>query len=74
MLFRSSGKEPVVAPPATMLGGLVNYITFQGHKDFHPMNANFGIFSGEEGAKGDVRKEQIIRQARRQFREFFDQL
>lgn len=69
-----NGKEPVVAPPATMLGGLVNYITFAGHKDFHPMNANFGIFSGEEGAKGDVRKEQIIRQARRQFREFFDQL
>lgn len=69
-----SGKEPVVAPPGTMLGGLINYITFAGHKDFHPMNANFGIFSGEEGAKGDVRKEQIIRQARRQFREFFDQL
>ena len=69
-----NGKEPVVAPPATMLGGLVNYITFAGHKDFHPMNANFGIFSGEDGAKGEVRKEQIIRQARRQFREFFDQL
>jgi len=69
-----NGKEPVVAPPATMLGGLVNYITFPGHKDFHPMNANFGIFSGEDGAKGEVRKEQIIRQARRQFREFFDQL
>jgi len=69
-----NGKEPVVAPPATMLGGLVNYITFAGHKDFHPMNANFGIFSGEDGAKGDVRKEQIIRQARRQFREFFDHL
>lgn len=69
-----NGKEPVVAPPSTMLGGLVNYITFAGHKDFHPMNANFGIFTGEDGAKGEVRKEQIIRQARRQFREFFDQL
>ncbi|MDD3147689.1 MAG: methylenetetrahydrofolate--tRNA-(uracil(54)-C(5))-methyltransferase (FADH(2)-oxidizing) TrmFO [Candidatus Riflebacteria bacterium] len=70
-----NGKEPVVAPPATMLGGLINYITFAGHKEFHPMNANFGIFSGEDAnAKGEVRKEQIIRQARREFREFFDQL
>lgn len=70
-----NGKEPVVAPAGTMLGGLINYITFAGHKEFHPMNANFGIFNGEEeNAKGEARKEQIIRQARRQFREFFDQL
>ena len=70
-----NGKEPVLAPAGTMLGGLINYITFAGHKEFHPMNANFGIFNGEEeNAKGEVRKEQIIRQARRQFREFFDQL
>lgn len=69
-----AGKEPVVVPPQTMLGCLLNYITFEGHKEFHPMNANFGIFNTEAGLKGDVRKEQIIRQARRTFREFFDQL
>lgn len=68
------GKEPLVFPPQTMIGCLLNYISFAGHKDFHPMNANFGIFTAEEGTKGDVRKEQIIRQARRCFREFFDQL
>lgn len=67
-------KEPLVFPPETMLGCLINYITFQGHKEFHPMNANFGIFNAEAGLKGDLRKEQIIRQARRQFREFFDQI
>lgn len=69
-----TGKEPVVFPPQTMTGCLINYITFAGHKEFHPMNANFGIFTGEDGSTGDVRKEQIIRQARRMFREFFDQL
>jgi len=68
------GKEPVVFPPETMIGSLLQYITFDGHKEFHPMNANFGIFKGEAGLKGDLRKEQIIRTARRTFREFCDNL
>jgi len=68
------GKEPVVFPPETMIGSLLHYITFDGHKDFHPMNANFGIFKGEAGMKGDERKAQIIKAARRTFREFCDSL
>lgn len=68
------GKEPVVFPPETMIGSLLHYITFDGHKEFHPMNANFGIFKGETGLKGDLRKEQIIKAARRTFREFCDSL
>ncbi len=68
------GKEPVVFPPETMIGSLINYITFGGHKKFHPMNANFGIFESEPGLKGDLRKEKIIKQARRSFREFFNSL
>jgi methylenetetrahydrofolate--tRNA-(uracil-5-)-methyltransferase len=68
------GKEPVVFPPETMIGSLLQYITFDGHKEFHPMNANFGIFKGEAGLKGDLRKEQIIKAARRTFREFCDSL
>ncbi|MFZ5949383.1 MAG: methylenetetrahydrofolate--tRNA-(uracil(54)-C(5))-methyltransferase (FADH(2)-oxidizing) TrmFO [Candidatus Rifleibacteriota bacterium] len=68
------GKEPVAMPPQTMIGGLINYITYSGHKEFHPMNANFGIFESEEGAKGDLRKELIIRAARRKLREFYDQI
>ncbi|NLF98408.1 MAG: methylenetetrahydrofolate--tRNA-(uracil(54)-C(5))-methyltransferase (FADH(2)-oxidizing) TrmFO [Candidatus Riflebacteria bacterium] len=68
------GKEPVVFPPETMIGSLLHYITFDGHKEFHPMNANFGIFKGEAGLKGDLRKEQIIKAARRTFREFCDSL
>jgi len=68
------GKEPVVFPPETMTGSLLQYITFDGHKEFHPMNANFGIFKGEAGLKGDLRKEQIIKSARRAFRDFCDSL
>lgn len=69
-----SDKEPLVFPPETMLGSLISYITFQGHKEFHPMNANFGIFNVDVKLKGDLRKELIIKQARRQFREFFDKI
>ncbi len=67
-----SEKEPVSFPPETMLGGLINYITFDGHKEFHPMNANFGIFNADPGLKGDARKALIVRKARKSFREFFD--
>lgn len=68
------GKEPLVMPSQTMIGGLIHYITFAGHKDFHPMNANFGIFQIEENLKGELRKEMIIRSARRKLREFYDQI
>ena len=36
-------KEPIVFPPETIIGSLVNYITTTSAKDFQPMNANFGI-------------------------------
>ena len=65
------GKEPVVPPPETMLGALLQYVTFKGHKKFAPMNANFGLFPEMKGVKGDARKEQIVRTARKAFREFF---
>jgi folate-dependent tRNA-U54 methylase TrmFO/GidA len=57
-----------------MIGSLINYITFKGHKKFHPMNANFGIFTVDEKLKGELRREMIIRLARRKLREFYDQL
>lgn len=68
------GKETIVMPPETMLGGLIKYITFQGHKKFHPMSANFGIFEVEQKLKGDLRKEMIVRKARKSLREFYDKM
>ncbi|GAB4274293.1 MAG: FADH(2)-oxidizing methylenetetrahydrofolate--tRNA-(uracil(54)-C(5))-methyltra nsferase TrmFO [Candidatus Rifleibacteriota bacterium] len=68
------GKEPVCMPAQTMLGGLINYITYQGHKQFHPMNANFGIFAVEGNLKGELRKEMIVKTARKKLREFYEQI
>jgi methylenetetrahydrofolate--tRNA-(uracil-5-)-methyltransferase len=30
-------------PKGTLMSGLIEYITFEGHKDFKPINANFGL-------------------------------
>ncbi len=68
------GKEPLVFPPQTMIGCLLNYITFEGHKDFHPMNINFGIFENIDNERSEVRKERIIKDARRAFREFVSKI
>lgn len=68
------GKEPLVFPSQSMIGCLLNYITFEGHKDFHPMNINFGIFESIEGEKSEVRRERIVKAARRAFREFISKL
>jgi len=39
------GRQPLVPPEETMLGGLIRYITTP-NKDFQPMNANFGLLPG----------------------------
>lgn len=38
------GMPPVVPPPATAIGALINYITRCEHVPFQPMNVNFGLF------------------------------
>jgi methylenetetrahydrofolate--tRNA-(uracil-5-)-methyltransferase len=71
----SLGKKTVVPPPETILGALVKYITFPGHKVFSPMNANFGLFSDDK-EMADIdedRKGQTIARARRLFRQFVDE-
>lgn len=39
----ATGEEPLVLPPETMLGALVNYITDESVDNFQPMGANMGI-------------------------------
>jgi len=34
-------------PKGSMIAGLLGYITFEGHKEFKPMNANFGLLEAE---------------------------
>ena len=39
----ANGEEPLVLPPETMLGALINYITDESVGNFQPMGANMGI-------------------------------
>lgn len=38
------GKEPLIFPEVTAIGGLAHYITHTSGKHFQPMNVNFGLF------------------------------
>lgn len=40
----TAGQEPVVPPPETALGSLVNHLTKSNPKRFQPSNVNFGLF------------------------------
>jgi methylenetetrahydrofolate--tRNA-(uracil-5-)-methyltransferase len=44
MALLMEGREPLVLPPATMIGAMAHYITHAAADSFQPMNANFGIF------------------------------
>lgn len=41
---RALGKDPVVVPPETAHGALINYIMTADPKHFQPMNVTFGLF------------------------------
>lgn len=70
-------KQPVVPPPESIMGALVKYITFPGHKQFSPVNANFGLFTdavADDTGRGDARKGLLLANARRAFRQFVNDL
>jgi methylenetetrahydrofolate--tRNA-(uracil-5-)-methyltransferase len=53
------GREPLVLPETTMLGGLCAYITGASAADFQPMKANFGLMPPVPGIgyrRGDKRR------------------
>jgi len=70
----SLGKRVANPPPESILGALLKYITFPGHKTFSPMNANFGLFGDTKAETSDDRKAKIITEARRAFRQFYSEL
>jgi methylenetetrahydrofolate--tRNA-(uracil-5-)-methyltransferase len=45
LAFELQGKPFTLPPPSTALGALSHYLTEHPHKNFQPMNVNFGIFS-----------------------------
>ena len=55
-----AGDEPVVPPPATMLGALYRYLHEADPKHFQPMNANFGLLDELETPVRDKRRKREL--------------
>jgi len=55
-----NGEELIELPSAMMLGALMHYITFEGHKSFQPVNSNFGILAVMDFDK-NIRKNKKLR-------------
>ncbi len=53
-------KPLLILPQETMLGALTNYITFEGHSSFQPINSNWGILS-ELNADKKIKKNKKLR-------------
>jgi methylenetetrahydrofolate--tRNA-(uracil-5-)-methyltransferase len=55
------GKEPVVPPPTTMLGGLMRYLREADPEHFQPMNSNFGLLDPlPERVRDKQAKRQLL--------------
>ena len=65
----ADGREPVVPPPTTMMGGLLRYLREASPGAFQPMNSNFGLLDSMEGRIRDktVRRQALVDRARQDF-------
>ncbi|MCD8023934.1 MAG: methylenetetrahydrofolate--tRNA-(uracil(54)-C(5))-methyltransferase (FADH(2)-oxidizing) TrmFO [Candidatus Gastranaerophilales bacterium] len=54
-----TGKNLCELPPVTMLGALIDYITYPEHKNFQPINSNWGIVSKIEADKKIKKDKQL---------------
>ena len=54
------GKDPVVPPPTTMLGGLYRYLRDADPAHFQPMNANFGLLDPLDGRVPKKEKKPLM--------------
>jgi len=63
--------DPVVPPPATAMGALIQYITHSQNIPFQPMNINFGLFPPLPGRlKGRERRRLLAQRALKEMREW----
>jgi methylenetetrahydrofolate--tRNA-(uracil-5-)-methyltransferase len=54
------GKDPIVPPPVTAIGALLQYITRSTVVPFQPMNVNFGLFPPPPARVKGRRKKQFL--------------
>jgi methylenetetrahydrofolate--tRNA-(uracil-5-)-methyltransferase len=64
-----NGQDPVIPPPATMLGALMNYLRTAEPSRFQPMNSNFGLVAPlvEHIRDKTLRRERTVQRAREEF-------
>jgi methylenetetrahydrofolate--tRNA-(uracil-5-)-methyltransferase len=56
----AEGKDPVLPPPTTGLGALVQYVTHSTALPFQPMNINFGLLPPLSGRVRGRRKKHLL--------------
>lgn len=54
-----NNKDMLKLEPVSILGALTSYITFSGHKDFQPINSNWGILSPMEMDKKTKKDKKL---------------
>ncbi len=62
---RLKGETFTMPPKDTVIGALVNYVTFGGLGDFAPMNANLGLLPAIDRQRGESKAEKKARQCQR---------
>jgi methylenetetrahydrofolate--tRNA-(uracil-5-)-methyltransferase len=62
----STGREPVLPPPTTMLGGLYRYLRESKPQHFQPMNSNWGLVDPLEERIKDKKRKRAALAARAQ--------
>lgn len=70
-----SGKEPIVPPPFTMSGAIINYLNTP-NQNFQPMNANLGILPPIEPYIKDkqARRQKLCERAIEALKEYADRV
>jgi methylenetetrahydrofolate--tRNA-(uracil-5-)-methyltransferase len=72
---RLEGRDSLIPPPTTMLGGLYRYLREADPKHFQPMNANFGLLDPLPGKiKKDQKKQLLVERAQTDFGRFLGEL
>lgn len=68
---RARGEKARPVPPETMIGALIAYVTSPEHKEFQPINANFGIMPPTpDMIKKSARKQAVAQRAMEAIKEY----
>jgi methylenetetrahydrofolate--tRNA-(uracil-5-)-methyltransferase len=61
---RALGRQPVMAPETTMMGGLLRYVSGASPLDFQPMNPNFGLLPRLKARVRNKQERNLLRAER----------